>query len=205
MRKAPQLAFFLSRARMTGVTLLELMVVIAIGGILMAIATTSYKSITLSSRVSSEINGLLGDMQYARSEAINRGQNVVICVAPATGNDCVAGSFNWDQGWIVFVDATGAKSTGGNAALILRRQVAFSTNSAGGTGDTLTDGLTNNVSFDREGLALGLLNTMNGAGGAVIPLHTAPVVDATKTRCLLLTNVGNVSVLQPTTTPPACT
>jgi type IV fimbrial biogenesis protein FimT len=201
MRKAPQLAFFVTRARMTGVTLLELMVVIAVGGILMAIATTSYKSITLSSRISGEINGLLGDMQYARSEAINQGQDVAICVS-TDGLTC-ANSTSWNQGWIVFVDPTGAKA-GGNAALVLRRQVAFSTNSAGGTGDTLSDGITSNVEFDREGLALGLLSTMNGAGGAVIPLHTAPV-DATKTRCLWVTNVGNVSVQQPSSTLVNCT
>jgi type IV fimbrial biogenesis protein FimT len=198
MRKAPEMVFFESRERMAGVTLLELLVVIVVAAILMGVATSSYKSITLSSRISSEINGLLGDMQYARSEAIKQGQNVVICVAPATANDCVAGNTNWDQGWIVFVDPTGGKSTGGNAALILRRQVAFSTNSAGGTGDTLSDGLTSNVSFDREGVTLGLLSTMGGAGGAVVPLHTAPV-DATKTRCLWITNVGNVSVQQPST------
>ena len=185
---------------MTGVSLLELMVVIAVAAILMGIAVSSYRSITITSRISGEINGLLGDMQYARSEAINQGQNVVICVS-TDGLNCATNNTNWDQGWIVFVDPTGAKA-GGNAALVLRRQVAFSTNSAGGTGDTLSDGVTSNVSFDREGLALGLLNTMNGAGGALIPLHSSPV-NPTKTRCLWVTNVGNVSVQQPTTLP-AC-
>jgi type IV fimbrial biogenesis protein FimT len=186
---------------MTGVSLLELMVVIAIAAILMGIAVSSYKSITITSRISGEINGLLGDMQYARSEAINQGQNVVICVS-TDGVTCAANNTNWNQGWIVFVDPTGAKA-GGNAALVLRRQVAFSTNSGGGgTGDTLGDGVTSNVSFDREGLALGLLNTMNGAGGALIPLHSSPL-DPTKTRCLQVTNVGNLTVQQPTTLP-AC-
>ncbi len=184
---------------MAGVTLLELMAVVAIVGILMGIGVTSYKSITVSYRMSGEINGLLGDMQYARSEAIKQGQNVVICVAPPTANDCAANNTNWNQGWIVFVDPTGGKTTNGNAALVLRRQVAFSTNSGGGgTGDTLTDGVTSNVSFDREGLALGLLTTMAGNGGAVIPLHDA-TSNATRTRCLQVTNVGNVSVQQPST------
>jgi type IV fimbrial biogenesis protein FimT len=188
---------------MTGVSLLELLVTIAVAAILMSVATTSYKSITLSSRVSGEINGLLGDMQFARSEAIKQGQNVVVCVS-TDGINCMVNNYNWNQGWIVFADPTGTKTTNGNAALVLRHQVAFSTNSAGGgTGDTLTDGLTSNVSFDREGLALGLLATMGGAGGAVIPLHTAPV-DATKTRCLWITNVGNVSVQQPSSTLVNC-
>ena len=183
---------------MAGVSLLELLAVIAIVAILMGIGVSSYRSITLSYRISGEINGLLGDMQYARSEAIKQGQNVVICVAPPSATDCAMGNFNWDQGWIVFADPTGAKSTGGNAALILRRQGAFSSNSAGGTGDTLTNGITSNVSFDREGLALGLLTTMSGAGGAVIPLHDS-TSNPQRTRCLWVTNVGSVSVQQPTT------
>jgi len=183
---------------MRGVSLLELLAVIAIVGILMSIGVTSYRNITISYRISGEINGLLGDMQYARAEAIKEGQNVVICVS-SSGTDCTANDTNWNQGWIVFVDSAGTGSTGGNAALVLRHQVAFSSNSAGGTSDTMSDGVTSRVSFDREGLALGLLTTMSGAGGALIPLHD-PTSNATRTRCLQITNVGNVSVQQPSST-----
>ena len=83
-------------------------------------------------------------------------------------------------------------TTSGNAALVLRAQAAFT-----GT-DTMTDGATSFVSFDREGLALGLLTTMSGAGGALIPLHDA-TSNITRTRCLQITNIGNVSVQQPST------
>jgi type IV fimbrial biogenesis protein FimT len=182
---------------MAGVSLLELLAVIGIVGILMAIGVSSYKNITISYRISGEINGLLGDMQFARSEAIKQGQNVVICVS-TTGTDCTAGNTNWNLGWIVFADVNGTKSTGGNAALVIRKQGAFSSNSGGGTSDTLSDGLTSNVSFDRDGLAQGLLATMAGAGGAVIPLHD-PTNNPQRTRCLQVTNVGSVSVQQPTT------
>jgi type IV fimbrial biogenesis protein FimT len=166
----------------------------AIAAILLAIGTSTYKSITTSYRMSSEINGLLGDMMYARSEAIKQGQNVVICVANTAGTDCASGNTNWNLGWIVFVNGANASppTTGGNAALVLRYQAAFTST------DTMTDGVTSNVSFDREGLALGLLTTMSGNGGALIPLHDA-TDNATRTRCLEITNVGNLSVQQPTT------
>ena len=177
--------------RMQGVSLTELLIVLTIAGILLGVAAASYKGITTSYRISSEINGLLGDMQFARSEAIKQGQNVVICVS-VNGTDCSANNTNWHKGWIVFVDPTNAKTTGGNGARVLRAQAAFTSQ------DTLTDSTTSNVSFDREGLALGLLTTMSGAGGAVIPLHD-PTNNATKTRCLQVTNVGNVSVQQPST------
>ena len=176
---------------MAGFSMLELLVVLGVAGILLGIGASSYRNITVSYRISSEINGLLGDMQYARSEAIKQGQNVVICVS-TSGTDCAANNTNWNQGWIVFVDTNGTKTTGGNATLVLRQQPAFTST------DTLTDGVTSNVSFDREGLALGLLTTMSGAGGAVIRLHDA-TSNATRTRCLQVTNIGNVSVQQPST------
>lgn len=184
---------------MTGVSMVELLIVLTIAGILLGIGASSYKGITTSYRISSEINGLLGDMQYARSEAIKQGQNVVICVANSAANDCAAADTHWQDGWIVFVNATAANppTTAGNTALVLRAQPAF-TGAGTGASDTLTDGVTSNVSFDREGLALGLLTTMSGAGGAVIPLHDS-TSNATRTRCLQVTNVGNVSVQQPST------
>jgi type IV fimbrial biogenesis protein FimT len=177
--------------RMAGVSLIELLAVVAIVAILMGIGMSSYKNITTSYRMSGEINGLLGDMQYARSEAIKQGQNVTVCVS-ITGTDCSANNYNWNLGWIVFIDANNAKSTGGNSALVMRAQPAFTST------DTLTDGVTWNISFDREGLALGLTTTMSGNGGAVIPLHDA-TDNATRTRCLEITNIGNLSVQQPTT------
>ena len=66
--------------RQTGLSLLELMAVLTIVAILMGVGFASFKGITTSYRISGEINGLLGDMQYARSEAIKQGQSVAICV-----------------------------------------------------------------------------------------------------------------------------
>lgn len=179
--------------------MVELLIVLTIAGILLGIGAGSYKGITTSYRISSEINGLLGDMQYARSEAIKQGQDVVICVANSAGSDCAANDTRWQDGWIVFVNPSGVSppTTSGNAALVLRVQPAFTAVGTGAT-DTLTDGVTSNVSFDREGLALGLLTTMSGAGGAVIPLHDS-TNNATRTRCLQVTNVGSLSVQQPST------
>ena len=173
--------------RMAGVSMIELLVVLAIAAILLGVGTSSYKSITTTSRISGEINGLLGAMQYARSEAIKQGQNVVVCVS-VNGTDCSGGNTAWNQGYIVFVDPTNTKTTGGNAALVLRAQSAF----VGATPDTLTDGATSNISFDREGLALGL------GAGATLALHD-PTNNAALTRCLAISNIGNVAVQQPST------
>jgi type IV fimbrial biogenesis protein FimT len=196
MYNAATARFSAMRLRRTaGVSLVELLVVVAIAAILLGIGVTSFQGLTITNRISGEINNLLADMQYARSEAIKQGQNVVVCVS-TSGADCTGGT-SWDQGWIVFVDPNNTKTTSGNAALVLRARSAFT-----GT-DTLTDGATSLVSFDREGLALGLLTTMSGNGGAVLALHDS-TNNATRTRCLEITNVGNVSVQQ-TTTLATCT
>jgi type IV fimbrial biogenesis protein FimT len=49
-----------------GFTLIELIVVITIVSILMAVGVPSYRYVTNSNRMSAEVNGLLGDLQFAR-------------------------------------------------------------------------------------------------------------------------------------------
>ena len=67
------------RKRIAGFTLVELVTVMTIVAVLMALGVPSYQYVTNANRISSEVNGLLGDMQYARSEAIKEGQTVTIC------------------------------------------------------------------------------------------------------------------------------
>ncbi len=170
--------------------------VIAVVAILVGVATTSFKSITTSSRITGEINGLLGDMQYARSEAIRQGTNVVVCVAKSDGSDCVANDTNWQEGLDRVHRLSQSEEDqrrdepGAAPAGALHRHDA---------GHPV--GQSDQPRFVRpRGLALGLLATMSGAGGAIIPLHD-PTNNATKTRCLWITNIGSVSVQQPSTLP----
>ncbi len=79
-----------------GITLLELMVVITLVGILGAMALPSMTGLLKNNRLTAQANSLIGMMQYARNEAINRGHNIVI-------QPLVAGT-NWAQGWQVRLD-----------------------------------------------------------------------------------------------------
>ena len=85
-----------------GFTLIETLVVIAIVAILLGIAVPSYTYITNSYRMTGEVNGLLGDAQFARSEAIKEGNQVILC-SSTNGTSC-AGVTTWQLGWIVCVD-----------------------------------------------------------------------------------------------------
>jgi type IV fimbrial biogenesis protein FimT len=170
----------------SGVTLIELMIVIAIATILMAIGVPSYRYVTTSNRVSGEINALLGDMTFARYEAVKEGLSVQVCPAAATATTCTA-STTWSSGWIVLSNA-GATGT----ALVLRRQLPFSSFNSN---DTLTTAGTQSVTFNREGFA-------SGIGGVVnFSLHDVNNTSS-YTRCLMLgvsgvlaTGLSGVSVL----------
>ena len=58
----------IGRAR--GFTMIEMLMTIAIAAILMGLAIPSFRYITNANRIASELNGLLGDLQLARTEAI---------------------------------------------------------------------------------------------------------------------------------------
>ena len=163
----------------SGFTLIELIMTMTVAGILLAIGIPSFLYVTSANRASSEINGLLGDMQFARGEAIREGQTVSICPS-TTGTSC-SGSTNWQTGWLVFSDTGVLGTIDGNDA-ILKVQRSFS-----GT-DTLTsDHGILFVTFNREGFTSSL-----PAAGVTFTLHTTPL-NPNYTRCLSGTIVGALS------------
>jgi type IV fimbrial biogenesis protein FimT len=172
-----------------GFTLTELMVVAAIVAILLAIGVPSYSYITNSYRMSSEVNGLLGDLQFARAEAIKEGQFVTVCVS-SDGATC-AGTTSWQSGWIVYSNP--ASNTVPAANSVLRVQSAF----GGSTPDTfVADNAVSAVTFNREGFA----TTAVGFPNTTITLHER-TANPVWTRCLWITPVGVVTTETPATNP----
>ncbi len=87
-----------------GFSLIELMVVTAIIGISLAIGLPSFTSIVSKIRMDGEINAVLSGLNYARSEAVKRGQPVVVC--PSTNASSCATGTGWSTGWIVLLNTT---------------------------------------------------------------------------------------------------
>ena len=88
-----------------GFTLMELIIVLALIGILAVIAIPSLVGFSDSSTVTSAANDLVSSFNLAKSEAVTRGMNVTVCKS-ADQATCIAAG-NWDQGWIVFTDDNG--------------------------------------------------------------------------------------------------
>src|SRR3569833_3002784 len=87
-----------------GFTMTELLVTMGIAAMLMAIGVPSYRYVTYSNRATTEINSLLGDLQYARSEAVKEGWAVTVCPAANANYDTCAATTSWQSGWIIFSD-----------------------------------------------------------------------------------------------------
>ena len=182
-----------SRSRQSGVTMVELIITMIIAGILLAMGVSGYRYVTRSNRSSGEINALLGDMQFARYEAVKEGLAVTICPASSISDTTCNATTSWSGGWIVLSNALSGTS---GTANVLRRQLPFSSFSST---DTLTATVTS-VVFDREGYAMNL--TGAGLDGTVVfALHDSTST-MSYTRCLMLgvsgvmqTGMANAQIL----------
>ena len=170
----------LSKRDSAGYTMMELVMVMALVVILGTIAVPGFQYVTTSNRIASEVNGLLGDMQFARSEAVKEGQSVTVCIAQnANLNSCAGagGGGNWALGWIVFLDSNGDQQVQAGEAVI-RAQPAFS-----GTDTFLAPATFNALTFNRLGYA--------PTAATNISLHDR-TANANWTRCLAITPIGSV-------------
>jgi type IV fimbrial biogenesis protein FimT len=179
--------------RMAGFTVTELVMTMTIIGILTAIGLPSFKYVTASNRISSEINALLGDMQFARSQAIKQGLTVTVCTS-IDGLTCNTGGAGntWNTGWIVFLDSNGDQQVN-NGEQVIRVQPGFNST------DTLQSMVSlAAVTYNR----LGYAPTWNSQT-INIALHDANNL-STYTRCLAITASGSVSTEKAGVGNPLC-
>jgi type IV fimbrial biogenesis protein FimT len=139
---------FISLRRNGGFSLMELMMVLVVVAILVGFALPNMSDFMQNTRVTTQTNDLVADLNLARSEAIKRSANIGICKLPAgaTAPPCSISGKDWSNGRVIFIDANGDGQATGDEILRTRE--------ASDAGVTLRgdDRLANFVLFTRLGM-----------------------------------------------------
>lgn len=174
--------------RQGGFTLLETIIVMSIIAIIVAVGVPSFRDTIRNNRIITTANDVVTGLTLARTEAIRRNRNVIICGSPdpeAASPACAADG-TWSAGWVVYVPAVGSTALDATA-LVLR-----------------------GTPVDEPGIEIirsgGARATFGANGLALLSNSTFSVCDERKTdtdklnrmRNVVLSNSGRIRVAVPT-------
>ncbi|PVZ70298.1 GspH/FimT family pseudopilin [Pelagibaculum spongiae] len=103
-----------------GFTLIELMIVIALVGILAGVAIPSFQSFMVGNRIKTTVSDLKTDFRLARSEAMKNASVVTIC-SSSDGASCNGSRGSWSVGRIAFLDRNSNRQVDANDSIFLIR------------------------------------------------------------------------------------
>lgn len=111
-------------------TLIELMIVVALIGVVIAYGLPKLRSFPVSTGLTTNTNDLVAALQYARSTAINDQGRVVVCASSDSMTatpSCGGPGTPWHSGWIIFRDTdNNASISAGDTVLRVQGAVAVS-------------------------------------------------------------------------------
>lgn len=173
--------------RENGFTLVELLISLVVVTVLLAMGVPSFKEFVKNNRLSAQSNGLISALQLARSEAVKRGADTVICAS--SDQATCTGSADWDKGWIVFSDLNlnGSPDPGGSAPLCEDTEDCMLSTSAGLTGKSKITTSAASLRYLPTGLA-------DNSGATVTINLTADQCEKNQSRKILVTLQGHTIV-----------
>lgn len=143
-----------------GFTLIELMITLVVAAVLLGIAIPNFRTFILNARMTTQSNEVVAAMATARSEAIKRNQNVVVCRSTnaSSSTPTCSGAGGWQSGWIVFMDSNTPAAPNG-AFVTADGDILIAQHDAISSGITMSnpDGtIASRVTFTGSGLASNL-------------------------------------------------
>ena len=111
------------RESQSGFTLYELLITMVIVGVVLSFGMANLSDFNRNGRMTATANDLHAAFHMARSEAARGKTNITICGSAdpmGAGADCDG---NWNQGYIVFIDADGDLARAGANETVLRRPI----------------------------------------------------------------------------------
>jgi len=102
-------------SRENGFTLIEMMIAIAITGLLLSMAVPAMNLFVSNARQTGALNDFVSSMHVARSTAITTNSRVTVCPSAGGANCDLVG---WDEGWIVFRDADSDQNVDGDEVIV---------------------------------------------------------------------------------------
>jgi type IV fimbrial biogenesis protein FimT len=167
-------------ARQSGVSLLETMMALLVGGVLAACAVPSFSNVMQSRHLLPTTQQLYTAFQLAHSEALARGRRVAVA----------AREESWARGWDVFVDANdNGRHDDGEALIRAFEPVANTMTITAAFGATYNgraisyDSLGKPVRPGSQGLAIGRLTLAQGAETRTLCFATVRVRMTKGTVC----------------------
>lgn len=138
--------------RQTGISLLEVMVVMTIVGILSAIAIPSFLTTIRNNRLTAYTNDIITGLTLARTEALKRNLPAAICRSAnstAASPACTTGSGTggWEIGWFVYADNDSSGGFNAGDTVIMRREPY-----TGGVSITGNNNVANTIRFTSQGI-----------------------------------------------------
>ena len=97
-----------------GLSLLEVVIAVAVAGLLLSLAVPSFQAMQARRAVAAAIATIESDFALARSEAIRQGHSVTICSSSTAGEclaDAASGDDDWTTGWIIYAQPTTSGSS----------------------------------------------------------------------------------------------
>lgn len=180
---------YLMRIGSHGMTNIELLLTLAILGVLAALAAPNFRPLIDRWRIGQVTEELKSTLYFARSEAIKRGGNITVQKLPNNTGNCITAqnSSDWGCGWFVCLDSNSNGICAANEIVLQRYDAPANVQI------TRTSGAAS-IKFNRWGLIDG-----RWPGFSLVPTNQSTLNPAAQGLCM--SSGGRIRVIPPEEIP----